>query len=185
MGLDHSGPETVQGKWLAKPIPGGYTAPSAYVVEYTYANGVRHHCVSTTGNNIFGGTDKQHQPRKGELLHGVKFEGPEGWIYVTRGAIKASRPELIKEPLTSKKVKLYVSNDHMGNFFDCVRSRKDPICAAETGHRSVSVCHLGVIALRLGRKLRWDPERQTFGSDKAAEGYLQREMRKPWDYEAI
>jgi predicted dehydrogenase len=185
MGLDHSGPLTIEGKWLVKPVPGGYTAPSEYVVEYTYANGVRHHCISTTANNIYGGTPGPRPRKKGELLHGVKFEGTDGWIYVTRGEIKASRPELISEPLTSKKVKLYVSNDHMGNFFDCVRSRKDPICSAEIGYRSVSVCHLGVIALRLGRKLRWDPERQTFGADKEAEAYLKREMRKPWDYEAI
>jgi hypothetical protein len=164
-------------------IPGGYTAAAEYEVNYSYANGVQHRCLSTTANNIFGGV--QRPPKAAELLTGVKFEGSEGWIYVTRGKIEASRPELLSQPLSPKKVELYVSNDHMKNFFDCVRSRKAPICDAEIGHRSVSVCHLGVIALRLGRKLRWDPEKEAFLDDKGAESYLTSEMRKPWTYEVI
>jgi predicted dehydrogenase len=183
MGLDRSGPVTVEGKRLVESIPGGYTAAAEYEVNYTYANGVQHRCLSTTANNIFGGV--QRPPKAAELLTGVKFEGSEGWIYVTRGKIEASRPELLSQPLSPKKVELYVSNDHMKNFFDCVRSRKAPICDAEIGHRSVSVCHLGVIALRLGRKLRWDPDKEAFLDDKEAESYLSREMRKPWTYDAI
>ena len=69
--------------------------------------------------------------------------------------------------------------------FDCVRSRKTPICEAEIGHRSASLCHLGVIAVRLGRKLTWDPVKEAFVRDKEADGYLRREMRKPWTYEMI
>lgn len=183
MGLDRSGPTAVEGKALATPIAGGYTAPSEYEVVYTYANGVRHRCISTTANTIFGTAARD--PRPDELLHGVKFEGPDGWLYVTRGKLDASRPELIKEPLKDKQVDLPVSNDHMGNFFDCVRTRKPPICDAEIGHRSVSLCHLGVIAIRLGRKLNWDPVKQAFIGDKEADSYLRREMRKPWTYEMI
>lgn len=183
MGLDRSGPLTVEGKPPPKPIEGGYNAPSEYDVEYTYANGVHHRCISTTVNTIFGG--QARPPKQGELPHGVKFQGSEGWIYVTRGKLEASQPELVKEPLKSKKVDLYVSNDHMGNFFECVRTRKAPICEAEIGHRSVSVCHLGVIATRLGRKLNWDPEKEQFTDDKEANSFLAREMRKPWNYEMI
>jgi hypothetical protein len=73
----------------------------------------------------------------------------------------------------------------MGNFFDCVRTRKPPICEAEIGHRSVSLCHLGVIAIRLGRKLPWDPAKEAFVGDREANTYLSREMRKPWTYEMI
>ena len=73
----------------------------------------------------------------------------------------------------------------MGNFFDCVRSRKPPICEAEIGHRSVSVCHLGVISLRLGRKLNWDPAKETFVDDPEANRFVAREMRNPWSYEAV
>jgi predicted dehydrogenase len=183
MGLDRSGPSTIEAKALVQSIAGGFTAPSQYVVDYTYANGVQHRCHSTTANNIFGGIEGK--PRPGELLHGVKFEGTEGWIYVTRGKIEASRPELLSQPLAGKKIALYVSHDQMGNFFECVRSRKAPICDAEIGHRSVSVCHLGGIALRLGRKLTWDPVKEMFPADREAESYLQREMHKPWSYETI
>ena len=75
----------------------------------------------------------------------------------------------------------------MGNFFDCVRSRKDPISNIEGGHRSASVGHLIVIALRSGRKFQWDPEKEIFTGDGAAEGNAQlaREMRKPYDYSFI
>ena len=68
----------------------------------------------------------------------------------------------------------------MGNFFECVRSRQAPICEPEIGHRSVSVCHLGVIALRTGRKLNWDPDKEEFVGDREANDYVSREMRKPW-----
>jgi hypothetical protein len=84
-------------------------------------------------------------------------------------------------------VRLYVSNDHMGNFFDCVRSRKAPICDAETGHRSATMCHLGAIALRTGRKLTWDYGQERFVGDHArvANGYVARAMRKPYDYSFV
>src|SRR5262249_46462551 len=157
MGLDRSGPQTIEPKLLEEPVPGGFNAPSQYIVEFTYPNGVRHRCITTKSNTIFGGVEGT--PREGELLHGVKFDGTDGWTYVTRGKLEASRPELINDPLTSKQVSLYVSNNHMGNFFDCLRTRRPPICEAEIGHRSVSVCHLSVIAMRLGRKLNWDPEK--------------------------
>ena len=115
----------------------------------------------------------------------MKFVGTDGWIFVTRGKIEASRPELLAEPLTERKVELYVSNNHMGNFFDCIRSRKAAICDAEIGHRSASVCHLGVLAIRLGRKLKWNPETEQFPGDAEANGQLMREQRKPFSYDMI
>lgn len=183
MGLDRSGPVTIEGKALVEMIPGGYTAASEYRVEYTYANGVRHICESLTTDSPTGGVLKE--PAPGKFHIGVKFDGTDGWIYVTRGSIKASKPELLKEPLPAGATRLYVSNNHMKNFFDCVRSRKPPVCDVEIGHRSVSVCHLGVIAIRLGRRLTWDPAREKFVDDKEANSYLAREMRKPWTYEMI
>jgi len=70
-----------------------------------------------------------------------------------------------------------------GNFFACVASRQSPVCDAETGHRSVSVCHLGGIALKLGRKLTWDVALEEFPGDREANTYLAREQRKPWTYD--
>ena len=183
IGLERSGPISIEGKQLIDPIPGGYTAASEYHVEYVYANGVQHICQSTTGNGPDG--SRTGEPKTSEMPHGVKFIGTTGWIFVTRGKIEASQPELLTAPLTSKKESLYVSTDHMGNFFDCIRSRKDPICDVEIGHRSVSVCHLGVISIRLGRKLQWNPRSEQFVRDREANSYVAREMRKPYDYQFI
>jgi predicted dehydrogenase len=179
-GLGHAAPAKVAGKPTVEMIPGGFTASSEYAVEYTYADGVVHRCRSTAANNWFGGVVDP----KGQQ-HGVKFTGADGWIFVTRGKIEASDPELLKKPLPASATRLVASNDHMKNFFDSVRSREKPICDAEVGHRSVTVCHLGVIALRLGRELKWDPAKEQFVDDKEANTWLVREPRKPWSYDAV
>ena len=99
--------------------------------------------------------------------------------------LEASDPAIIKAPPPADAKRLYTSNDHMGNFFECVRTRKAPVCEAEIGHRSVSVCHLGSIALRLGRKLQWDPQKELFVGDEEANRYVAREQRRPWSYEVV
>jgi hypothetical protein len=98
--------------------------------------------------------------------------------------LAASDESIITTPLPDSAPRVEVSNDHMGNFFNCVRSRKDPISKVEIGHRSACVGHLIVIALRLGRKFRWNPETEFFVGDgeKEANAMLAREMRKPYDY---
>lgn len=180
LGLERNGPVTVEAKPGVEMIQGGFTAFSEYAVEYTYANGVTHSCHSTNANAWNGAVvDASGQQ------HGVKFEGTDGWIWVTRGKIQASDPEFLTTPLPSNAARLSESNDHMGNFFECVRSRKAPICEAEIGHRSASVCHLGVISLRLGRKLQWDPQAERFVHDDEANRWLARELRQPWSYDAI
>lgn len=178
LGLDRSGPVSVKGKPLVEMIPSGFTAASQYHVEYAYANGVTHTCRSTTANAWNGRVvDPEGQQ------HGVKFIGSDGWVWVTRGVIEASDPEMLVEPLPGNADRLYVSNNQMGNFFECVKSRKQPVCEAEIGHRSASVCHLGVIAMRLGRELKWDPRSESFVGDAQAATWLSREMRKPWNYD--
>jgi predicted dehydrogenase len=179
VGMERSGPVEIEGKSLVEMIPDGFTASSEYEVNYTYANGVTHSCKSTTADTWSGGVADKNGQR-----HGVKFEGADGWIWVTRGKIEASNPDLLTAPLPPNAQRLYVSNDHMGNFFDCVRSRKQPVCDVEIGHRSASVCHLGVISMRLGRKLKWDPAKEQFIGDAEATKYLAREMRKPWTFDA-
>jgi predicted dehydrogenase len=183
LGFERSGPISIEGKQLIPPIEGGFDAPGEYRVDYVYANGVTHRCQSTTSNGPDG--SNRGEPRDDELPHGVKFVGSDGWIFVTRGKIEASKPELLSEPLAKKKVALYVSENHMGNFFDCMRSRKAPICEPEIGHRSVSVCHLGVLAIRLGRKLHWNPAKEQFVGDKEADQFLSRPQRKPFTYAMI
>lgn len=179
-GHDRSGPVRIEAKPLVEMIKGGFTAYSEYEVNYEYADGVKVICHSTRGNAWNGAVLE-----KGRQQHGVKFEGADGWIFVTRGRIEASQPELLTTPLPPGATRLYASDNHMRNFFDCVRTREAPICDAEIGHRSVSMCHLGVIALRLGRKLQWDPAKEQFVGDGEANKWLAREMRKPWTYETV
>ncbi|MBC7816656.1 MAG: Gfo/Idh/MocA family oxidoreductase [Planctomycetaceae bacterium] len=180
MGLERSGPVSIEAKPQVEMIPGGFSAFSEYAVDYTYANGVTHSCHSTAANAWNGAVIDP----KGQQ-HGVKFEGSDGWIWVTRGKIEASDPEFLTTPLPSNAVRLYESYNHMENFFDGVRSRKPPVCEAEIGHRSASVCHLGVISLRLGRKLQWDPQAEQFVGDEEANRWLTRELRKPWSYDSV
>lgn len=180
LGMDRSGPTTIEARPLVEMIPNGFSAFSEYSVNYTYSNGVTHSCHSTPANAWNGSVVDP----KGQQ-HGVKFEGSDGWIFVTRGKIEASDPELLVAELPSNAIRLPVSNDHMGNFFESVQTRKAPICDVEIGHRSASVCHLGVLALRLGRKLTWNPDVELFEEDDDANNRLRREMRKPWSYESV
>jgi predicted dehydrogenase len=180
IGAERSGPVSVSAKPQIEMIPGGFSAFSEYAVEYTYASGVTHSCHSTPANAWNGAV----LDAKGQQ-HGVKFEGTDGWIWVTRGKIEASDPEILVAPLPSDAVRLSESNDHMGNFFDSIKSRKPPICEAEIGHRSATVCHLGVISLRLGRKLQWNPQTERFTGYDEANRWLARELRKPWSYDSV
>ncbi len=179
-GLGEDGPVSVEARASGDMIPGGYTAASEYEVRYTYASGVVQTTRSTTADTPFGGVARPEGQR-----HGVKFIGTDGWIWVTRGDLQASRPDFLETPLPAGALRLEKSDDHMGNFFECLRTRQQPICHVEVGHRSASLCHLGVIAMRLGRRLTWDPKREVFVGDKAANRWLEREQRKPWTYDMV
>ena len=172
-------PTKIESKALSTPIPGGYTTIADYEVKFTYPNGVVFNVRSTPDDDPFGGVIKKDGQR-----NGIRFEGADGWIWVNRDEIKASNMDLLHQALPEGAEHLYLSNDHMGNFFDCMKSRKDPICAVEIGHRSASVCHLGAISLRTGKSLQWDPEKEIFTGENAAlaNSYATREMRKPYDY---
>ena len=180
VGVD--GPVSVDGKPSIDVVPGGYTAYSQYHVEYTYPNGVRHHCFTST-NDMWTGAPVRRGP--GTLHNGIRFDGSEGWLWVTRGDIQASKREIIQEPLPGSAIRLYVSSNHKANFFECVRTRKQPICPAEVGHRSASVCHIGTISIRLNRPLKWDPKKQQFDNDPEADKWLSRPQREPWTYRSV
>ncbi len=175
-------PTGIESKTLATPIAGGYTAISEYGVKFTYPNGVIFNVRTTRDDSIYGAVVNKEGQR-----NGIRFEGADGWIWVNRDEITATDKALLTAPLPDSAEHLYKSNDHKGNFFDCIKSRQLPICDVEVGHRSASVCHLGAISLRTGRSLQWDPAKETFVGEHAAEAnaFVAREMRKPYDYSFV
>jgi predicted dehydrogenase len=121
-----------------------------------------------------------------EVIHGgpsgCTFEGTEGSIYVDRGTLKPSNPKLFETPLTDKDIRLDPSTNHRLNWLQCITSRKNPICTAETGHRTSTVCQLGNIGYWLGRPLTWDPAKERFVDDRVADRLLDWETRAPWRF---
>ena len=111
---------------------------------------------------------------------GVLFQGSEGWIHVNRDGIDASPKSLLSTIIKPYEIHLYKSNDHRQNLLDCIRTRERTVAPAEVAHRSIMVAHLGAIAMKLGRKLFWDPQKEKFINDTEADRYLSRPMRSPW-----
>ena len=183
-GPEIRGPVGVSAQSLRDPIPGGYSFPSLYRVQYTYANGVTHTCQTVSSESPSGGTTGTTPP--GQMANGVLFEGSEGWIYVSRNQIQASQAEILQDP-DARADFGPAHESHVGNFFACVASRQVPAAPAEVGHRAVSLCHLGAIALRLGRSLHWDPAAERFQGEGSREAnhHLSREMRAPYNYRYI
>jgi len=159
--MDGTGPVEIEGTGTF-PSKGLFQTAISFEVTYTYASGQKAVC-STEGR-------------------GVKFVGTEGWIHVDRGFLQTEPKELKNEPLGSDHVQLYRSVNHRENWLDCIESRRKPICDVEIGAGSVAVCHLNNIALRTGRKLRWDPERGLFPDDAAANRWVGKPYRAPWRF---
>jgi len=114
----------------------------------------------------------------GSVLGGGKFIGTEGTLTMTRGKFHTDPIAISKEELTDADVRLYRSDNHMQNFVDCIKSRERCAADVEIGHRTATICHLGGIARRLGRKLRWDPEKEVFPDDEEANTHLDRPKRE-------
>ncbi|MGE5607954.1 MAG: gfo/Idh/MocA family oxidoreductase, partial [Bacillota bacterium] len=97
-----------------------------------------------------------------------------------RGGFDASQKELLKVKLGPSELHLYNSQNHIGNFIECIKSRRPTITPAEVAHRSASVGHLAVIALMVGRKIRWNPDTEQIIGDETASRLLGRAKREPW-----
>lgn len=150
-GDEHLGPVEVQAT-AEFPDRGLFDVHTRFEAEAVYADGVR----------LVSATDSP----------GVRFTGDDGWLFVGRGKLEAHDPALLKEDRSQDPVQLYVSNHHMRNFLESMRTRKDPVCAVEIGHRSNSICVMTHIAMKLGRKLRWDPRAERFIDDDEANAML-------------
>jgi len=175
MDMDRSGPVEVWVDPPAKMEKYVYTAPdkrdrgdaaaSRGIIHYKYANGVELELSSV-------------DPKLGG---GAMFIGEKGRITIFREGYECDPVGLDEDPLPSKAVRVYHSDNHMENFFACVESRKDPIMPVENGHAVATLCHLGNIARWLGRRLKWDPEKEIFPGDDEANTYIDVPKRKGFE----
>ncbi|MBN2198868.1 MAG: Gfo/Idh/MocA family oxidoreductase [Candidatus Aminicenantes bacterium] len=163
LGFDHTGPVEIKGTGEF-PTTGIYNSPTRYWVETKYADG--------TPVIIAGGYDA--------IQSGTKWIGERGWVWVDRGGFETQPGNLVQEVIGPNEIKLTKSRDHSRNFLEAVRSRGASIAPAETGHRSASVGHLGVIAIETGRTIKWDPATETILDDPEASRLLGRSYRKPF-----
>jgi predicted dehydrogenase len=175
MGTEFTGPVEAEGK-AEFPRKGIWNVHGQYHIEMKYANGA----TMIIDDNF---------------TNGVKFEGSEGWIFVSRGgekttasdpasaygkALEASNPKILNSPLGGNDLRLHKSTDHHLDWLTSIQTRKPAVTTPEEAHRSTSACIIGWISMKLGRKLRWDPEKEQFAGDAEANALLSRTERAPY-----
>lgn len=168
LGMDDSGPVEITGRGVYNTEK-LYETPQQFDVTYRYANGVVVEASSGTG----------------KFKGGCTFEGEKGSLFVTRGTISSTPGDILQQPLDHQSVRLYASTNHFQNWLDCIKSRRDPICRVEVGHRSSTVCHLGNIAIRSGKKVVWDPRQEKIIGDAELARWANRPYRAPWTLPAV
>jgi hypothetical protein len=177
MDTEHTGPIEIWGT-AEFPTKGLWDVHGPFKTEALYANGVR-------------------MIVSGEFTNGIKFEGTEGWVLVSRGneavtasdpvaalkdsqALAASDPRIITSVIGKDELHLYESKDHHGNWLESIKTRREPIAPVEVAHRACSACLLHHMAMKAKRKLHWDPEKERFKNDDAANALLSRPQRPPY-----
>ncbi len=177
MDTEYTGPVEVNG-WAEFPTHGLWNVHGKFKTDSVYANGVT-------------------MSISGDYPNGIKFYGTKGWIFVSRGnetvtssdpaaklkdpqALAASDPKILTSVIGPNEIHLYKSDDQHGNWLECIKSRKQPISPAEVGHRACSACLVNHIAMKLKRKLYWNPEKECFRNDDEANSMLSRPQRKPY-----
>ncbi len=167
MDCDNSGPSEIEGHGEFPPADSCWNTCYKYRIELKYPTDIT--------MIIAGG--------HGDIRSGTKWIGADGWVWVDRGGFESSNPEwrdYRELPEGMRKVKLYRSRDHHGNFLDCVKSRRPTITPAETAHHSAIPGHLGLISMTVGRKLKWSVATEQIQSDAEASKLLTRNYRAPW-----
>ena len=176
MGMERSGPIEVWGH-AEFPKKGLWDVHGIFKTEALYDNGVR----MVVSN---------------ELPNGIKFEGSEGWIFVTRGnyqatssdpvnkdgtkPLDASDPKILKSVIGPDEFHFTVSKDHHGNWLEAIRDNKPTIAPVEEAHRSCSACLVHHIVMKLDRKVYWDPKTEKFKNDDEANSRLARTQRSAY-----
>jgi predicted dehydrogenase len=169
IGMERSGPIEISGE-AVYPRDGIYNTPVEYDFLCKYANGIEMRVANSSRLPHGGGTT---------------WYGEKGWISVDRGRLDASDPLILKEVIGENEIHLYKSEDHVGNFLECIKSRGETIAPAEIAHRSISVGLLGEIAMTTGSKIHWDPAKQEIICNPTASRLITRPYRKPWNLPTI
>jgi len=182
MGTESTGPVEIEAS-ARFPESGLWDVHGDFKVTAKYSNGVIMHI-------------------SGEYPNGVKFIGTEGWIFVARSdsavttsdpgsqdqvpkALDASSVNILESEIGKDEIHLQHSEEQHRDWLDSIKSRKQPIAPAETGHRSCSACLVIHIAMKLGRKLFWDPQIERFTNDNEANAMLSRPQRKPYGTDEV
>lgn len=174
LGFDLTGPSEVEGFGVFPPANAVWNTATKYTIECTYRKQVTGYANDVT-MTIAGGSPA--------IAMGAKWIGTDGWVWVDRSGSDASNPEWLKgkglrEDL--RKVKLYESKEHRRNFLDSVRSRKPTITPVEVAHHSSIPGHLGLISMKVGRKIQWDVSKERIVNDSGASELLSRPFREPY-----
>jgi predicted dehydrogenase len=180
MGTELTGPIEIEGR-AEFPKTGLWNVHGPYHIEAKYATGV----TMIIDNNF---------------TNGVRFEGADGWIFVSRGgakatasdpasaygkALEASDPQILNSKIGPNEIHLYKSDDHHLDWLTSIQTRKPAVTTPEEAHRSTSACILGWIAMKLGRKLTWDPVKEVFIGDDQANAMRSRPQRAPFGIDRL
>ena len=165
--LGATAPTTVSGAGGRYALKDGGETPDLQEVVYTFPSAV----VTWTVSEISEGRGKP-----------VEFNGTKGSMSLSRGGFKVTPEKINGKPQmeTIEEPKSEMDVAHVRNFLDCVKSRQRPNADVEEGHLSAVMCHMGNIATRLGRTLKWDATKEEFIGDKEANALLSKPYRKPW-----
>jgi hypothetical protein len=176
MDTEYTGPVSVEA--VAEfPKSGSWNVHGDFMVKHEYENGIT---VYTSGG----------------FPNGIRYEGTDGWIFVTRGAYRAtasdpipegstkaldaSSEDILRSQIGEDEIHLYVSEEQHGNWLDCIQSGKQPISPVEIGHRACSVCLISHIAMKIPGVLKWNPETEKFIDNDVANSMLSRPQRYPY-----
>jgi predicted dehydrogenase len=164
--LERTGPVEVEAKGTF-PKDGIFNVPYEYKIKTKYANGL----------TMIIANDRQLPRGMGTCWYGEDGK----WVHVTRDEpVHANPKSIVDEVIGPNEIHLYESKDHTQNFLDCVKNRRETITPAEVAHRSLTPALLGEISMHVGRKLKWDPDKEEIIGDEEASRMLSRPMRSPW-----
>jgi predicted dehydrogenase len=165
--FDNAGPSEIEGHGEFPPVDAVWNTCTKYRIELKYPRDIT--------MTIAGG----HKDIRG----GTKWIGTDGWVWVNRGAFEASNEDwrdIRQLPEELRKVRLPVSGNHHRNFLESIKSRQPTITPVETAHHSAIPGHLGLISMLVGRKLKWDAQKERILGDADASKLLTRTYRPPW-----